>query len=300
VSIQSDLHRRPSWRNCFILAVIVLVFTPAAYAQKAAVSGVAPATPAPTTNAAPAPDDQAPLIKLGVGDTVTVQVYGKPELSTTTYLADDGTILVPLVGAVQIAGLSPAQASTKIADALRTGEFLVNPQVSITLVQSRSQQVSVLGEVGKPGRYAVESTTTVFDLLALAGGRSVEGATIIYLLRTDSEGNTNRTPINLGGLTSGVTDMPAVKLQGGDTLFVPRADQFFVYGEVTTPNQYRLEVGMTLEQALARAGGITRRGSSSRIEIKRRKPDGSFVVIHPKLNDPVQANDVIRVKESIF
>jgi len=242
----------------------------------------------------------APLITLGVGDTISMQVYGKPELSVTTSIADDGTIVVPLVGAVNIAALAPAQAASKIAEALRNGEFLVNPQVSITLVQSRSQQVSVLGEVGKPGRYPVESSTTVFDLLALAGGRSVDGATVIYLLRTDAEGKTTRTPIDFGSLTNNRAELPSVRLRGGDTLFVPRADQFFVYGEVTTPNQYRLEPGMTVEQALARAGGITRRGSSSRIEIKRRLAEGQLVTVHPKLNDPVQANDVIRVKESLF
>lgn len=245
-------------------------------------------------------ESPAPLITLGIGDTISMQVYGKPELSVTTSIADDGTIVVPLVGAVNIATLAPAQAASKIADALRNGEFLVNPQVSISLVQSRSAQVSVLGEVGKPGRYPVESSTTVFDLLALAGGRSVDGATVIYLLRTDAEGNTTRTPIDFGSLTNNQSELPSVRLRGGDTLFVPRADQFFVYGEVTTPNQYRLEPGMTVEQALARAGGITRRGSSGRIEIKRRLADGRMVTVHAKLNDPVQANDVIRVKESLF
>lgn len=262
--------------------------------KKAALSEAAESDPAASAR------NGNPLIKLGLGDTITLQVYGKPELTTTTYLADDGTVLVPLAGAVKVVGLSPSQAAQKIAAALRSGEFLVNPQVSITLDKGSSQQVSVLGEVGAPGRYPVESRTTVFDLLALAGGRSVDGASVIYLLHTDAAGNISRTPINLNSLTDIKADLPTVKLEGGDTLLVPRAAQFYVYGEVTTPNQYRLDPGMTVIQALTKAGGITRRGSSSRIEIKRRKPDGTTVAVHPKLTDPVEADDLIRVKESIF
>ena len=209
-------------------------------------------------------------------------------------------ILVPLIGATPITGLSPSEAATKIATALQTGEFLVKPQVTITLVQGNSQQVSVLGEVGKPGRYPVESRTTIFDLLAQAGGKGVEGASVIYLLHTDPQGNITRTPINLDSLTDVKAALPTIRLEGGDTLLVPRAGQFFVYGEVTNPNQYRLDPGMTVIQALTRAGGITRRGSSSRIEIKRRNATGGYETIHPKLTDSVQAEDVIRVKESIF
>ena len=243
---------------------------------------------------------KAPLVKVGIGDTVTVQVYGKPDLGTTTTVADDGTILVPLIGATAIAGLSPSEAATKIATALKTGEFLVKPQVTITVVQGNSQQVSVLGEVGKPGRYPVESRTTIFDLLAQAGGKGVEGANVIYLLHTDPQGKITRMPINLDSLTDVKAALPTIRLEGGDTLLVPRAGQFFVYGEVTNPNQYRLDPGMTVIQALTRAGGITRRGSSSRIEIKRRNATGGYETIHPKLTDPVLADDVIRVKESIF
>lgn len=253
----------------------------------------------PQAESTPTPG-KAPLVKLGIGDTVTVQVYGKPDLGTTTTIADDGTILVPLIGATPITGLSPSEAATKIATALQTGEFLVKPQVTITLVQGNSQQVSVLGEVGKPGRYPVESRTTIFDLLAQAGGKGVEGASVIYLLHTDPQGNITRTPINLDSLTDVKAALPTIRLEGGDTLLVPRAGQFFVYGEVTNPNQYRLDPGMTVIQALTRAGGITRRGSSSRIEIKRRNATGGYETIHPKLTDSVQAEDVIRVKESIF
>lgn len=258
------------------------------------------ASPARIVTAATERQPLVPLVKLGTGDLVVVQVYGKPDLGTTTTVAEDGTVLVPLAGAVKVIGLSPAQASERIAEAYKRGEFLVNPQVTLTISNGKSQQVSVLGAVGKPGRYPIESRNTVFDLLADAGGKLTDGASVIVLMHTDGSGRTTRTSIDLDSLTDPKSPLPDLRIEGGDTLFVPRASQFFVYGEVNAPNQYRLEPGMTVIQALTRAGGITRRGSSSRIEIRRRSADGEFTTLRPKLNDSVQADDVIRVRESIF
>jgi polysaccharide export outer membrane protein len=253
-----------------------------------------------TPNAPGAPAEKAPLLQLGPGDSVGIQVYGQPDMSVTIYVSDDGTIPVPLAGPVQVAGLSPAQAGGRIEKALRDGKLLVDPHVTLTVVQSRSQRVSVLGQVGTPGRYPIESNTSVLDLLAQAGGVTENGSEVVYLLRTDKDGKVVRYPINLKGLTDGNKSMPTQSLKGGDSLFVPRAEQFYIYGEVTTPGKFRVEPGMTVVQAIARAGGITPRGSQRRVEIKRRLADGNYETSKPKLSDLVQPDDVIRVKESIF
>ena len=93
--------------------------------------------------------------------------------------------------------------------------------------------------------------------------------------------------------------MPEQLLRGGDSIVVPRAEQFYIYGEVTAPNKYRVEQDMTVIQAIARAGGVTPRGSERRVDIKR-LVDGKYLTVKAKLNDPVKADDVIHVKESIF
>src|SRR5208337_2437751 len=93
------------------------------------------------------------IIQLGPGDSVSIQVYGQPDMTTTVYVSDDGTIPVPLAGAVPVAGLSPSEASQRIEKALKDGGFLVDPHVTLTVTQSLSQRVSVLGQVGKPGLY---------------------------------------------------------------------------------------------------------------------------------------------------
>lgn len=252
------------------------------------------------SNAALPTTDVGPTLALGPGDVVNIQVYGRPELSSTSYVADDGTIQMPLAGTVQVSGLSPAQASQRLVAALKEGKFLVDPQVSIILSQFRSQQVSVLGDVRSPARFPVEARTSVFDLLALAGGITDSGADVIYLLRPDKAGHVSRFPIDLKGLADSGKPIPTITLRGGDTVFVPRAEQFYISGEVAAPNMYRIEPGMTVLQAMSRGGGVTPRGSENRVEIRRRLSDNRFVTVTPQLTDPVMPNDVIRVKERIF
>jgi len=248
------------------------------------------------------PPPERPLLQLGAGDQVKMEVFGRPEMDTTTYVADDGSIRVPLAGSVRIGGLSPAAAGQKVEEALKQGQYLVDPHVTFTVVQSRSQRVSVLGEVKSPGRYPMESNTTVLDLLAQAGGATDKGSDIIYILRPDSSGNLQRLPVNLKGAVDAKDATPAVlqTLRGGDSIFVPVAEQFYIAGEVHAPAMYRLESGMTLLQAIARAGGITERGSSSRVQIKRRNPKGGYTVISGKSDQKIQPDDVITVKERIF
>jgi polysaccharide export outer membrane protein len=258
--------------------------------------------PAPPEASAPAvpPGEAHRLLQLGPGDSVTVQVYGQPDMGATVYISDDGTIPVPLVGSVQVGGLSPSEAARQVENALRAGNYLVDPHVTIIVTQSRSQRISVLGEVGTPGRYTIESNETIFDVLAQAGGTKETSADVAYLLRPGKDGAIERTEIKLKSFTGNQQPGTGQTLRGGDSVYVPRAEQFYIFGEVTAPNMYRIEPGMTVIQAIARAGGITARGSKSRLEIKRRGADGKDVTIKARPDDPVQANDVIRVKESIF
>ncbi len=247
----------------------------------------------------PVPEPQR-MLQLGPGDAVAIHVYGQPDMDTTEYVADDGTIRIALAGAVGVNGLSPVEASEQVERALRSGKYLVDPHVTITLTQSRSQRVSVLGEVRTPGRYNIESNTTVFDVLAQAGGATAECADTVYVLRPDPHGAVARYAVDLKGLADGKGGTSTPALRGGDSVYVPRADRFYIYGEVQQPNMYKLEPGMTIVQAIARAGGVTARGSEKRIEVRRRSESGATVVRRANTTDAVRADDVIRVKESIF
>lgn len=262
-----------------------------------------PAPAATTAKGARAPADieaAGPALVLGTGDNVTIQVYGRPELALTATVAEDGSITMPLAGRVVIAGLSPAAAGQRIATAFKQGRYLNDPQVTVALAQARGYQVSVLGAVRTPGRYPVEARTTVLDALAQAGGIAENGSTSVVLLRPDRRGNVTRMRIELVGLNQPGAPLPTLTLRGGDSLYVPVASQFYIYGEIKAPNMYRLEPGMTVVQAISRGGGITPRGSDSRIEIKRRQPDGTYVNRSADLGDELQPDDVVRVKERLF
>lgn len=250
--------------------------------------------------AAPNPAAPTRLALLGPGDSVTMQVYGQPDMTTTTYVGNDGSIHIPLAGSVQVAGVTAVEAAERVEKSLRDGGYFVHPQITITLNQSRSERVTVLGEVKTPGSYAIDPSTSVIDLLAAAGGLTPNGADTGYVRRHEPDGRTVSYTVDLRGLGGTHDSTPLDRLQSGDELYVPQAEHVYVYGEVSAPNMYKLEPGMTVMQAIVRAGGITPRGSERRVEIKRMGKDGQYVVSKAKLGELLEPDDVVRVKESIF
>jgi polysaccharide export outer membrane protein len=227
-------------------------------------------------------------------------VFGQPDMDTVLGVADDGSIRVPLAGAIPVGGLSPESAARRVEKAFKDGGFFIDPHVTLTVTQSLSQRVSVLGEVKTPGRYPVDSKTTIIDLLAQAGGETEFASDTVYVLRADATGAVKRYPVNVRGLVGYGPSAPTQLLRAGDSVYVPRADQFFILGEVQKPAMYKLEPNLTVIQAISVAGGVTPKGSDRRVEIKRVGKNGEQVVVKAHANDLVQPDDVIRVKESIF
>jgi polysaccharide export outer membrane protein len=243
--------------------------------------------------------DQEHMSQLGAGDSVTVQVFGQPD-AINVYVGDDGTISMPLVGNIQVAGASPVEAAARVATALKDGGYFVDPHVTVLVTQARSQLVSVVGEVQSPGRYTITPRTTIVDLLAQAGGARETAADVGYVLRSDESGHITRYPVKLSGLTDVKDVLPNGTLLGGDSLVVSRAESFYVSGAVISPGVYHIESDMTVSQGIARAGGINERGSERRIQLKRLDKSGQYKVLRAKPGDLIQADDIILVKESIF
>ena len=237
---------------------------------------------------------------LAAGDVIRVQVFQNPDLTLETRISDNGTISYPLIGSVRVGGLSVAMAERRIAEALRTGGFLQNPQVTLLLTQIRGSQVSVLGQVGRPGRFPLESPNTrLSDMLASAGGTTPAGDDIV-IVTGQRDGQPFRTEVDLPALFLQPGGTQDLVLHGGDVVYVHRAPSFYVFGEAQRPGSFRIERGMTVMQALAQAGGPTPRGSLSRLRLHRPQADGSIQEIEPAMNDKVQANDVLYVRESLF
>lgn len=238
--------------------------------------------------------------RLGPGDQIRVQVYQNPDLSIEARVSEQGTINYPLVGSVNLGGSTISQAESKIASALKSGQFLKQPQVNIVLLQVRGNQVAVLGQVQKPGRFPLETTNTrVSDLLAAAGGVTPTGDDTLIVTGTRN-GQPFRKVIDIPALFLNQRGQDDIQVQGGDTLYVAKAPVYYIYGEAQRPGPYRIERGMTVQQAVAQGGGPTPRGSLNRLRISRTGPDGKQVEGDAKLGDPVLPNDVIYVRESLF
>jgi polysaccharide export outer membrane protein len=236
--------------------------------------------------------------RLGVGDWVSIQIVGQPDV--TSYVAPDGTINVPLIGNIPVAGITAAQASDRVAKALKDGGFFVSPQVTINSTEPQGQSVAVLGEVVAQGNYPITPRTTIVDLLARAGGVKETASEVGYVLRRDASGHVSQHPVSLSVLTNSQATVPVWEFLAGDSLVVPPAEHFTVTGEVRSPGRYRLEPDTTILQAIARAGGVNERGSERRIQIQRIDKPGHVKSIHAKPSDTVKGGDIILVKESLF
>lgn len=238
-------------------------------------------------------------VPLGPGDVVKISVFGNNDLSLETRISEAGTITFPLIGEVKVGGLSTGQAERKIADALDKGGYVRNPQVNMMVSEMQSQQVSVLGQVNKPGRYPVDGKRSLTDVLALAGGMTPDAGDNIVLVRT-RDGKTTKETIDLDRMMSSSDPGSNPQMMAGDSLYVERAPHFYIYGEVQKPGSYRLERNMIVLQALSAGGGLSPRGTERGIRIKRRDPNGELHVIEVKHDDLVKADDIIYVKESLF
>lgn len=238
--------------------------------------------------------------KLGAGDTVRIQVFQNPDLTLETRIQETGAITYPLIGNAKLAGLTIPDAEKVIAAALKSGGFMQQPQVTMTLVQARRKQVSVLGAVAKPGQVPLEyANTRLSDVLAVAGGISPTGSDTVIVTGQRS-GKPMRQEINMAALYLEGKSTGDILMAGGDVVYVHRAPVFYVYGEAQRPGSFRLERNMTFMQALVMAGGPTVRGTEKRLRLHRQAPDGTAKEMTPDLNDMVQADDVIYVRESLF
>jgi polysaccharide export outer membrane protein len=245
---------------------------------------------------------------IGPQDILTITSYDQADLSGRFTVEADGTFTYPLIGRFTAGRLTLRQVEESLKKRLRDEGYFNNPQVTVSVEQYRSQRVFVVGEVRSPGTYALTGDMSLVEVLARAGSTlsSASGEAVIVhsgqhvadaalLLRDDPD----IVRVNLRDLENGVFSQNAV-LRDGDTIFVPRAESIYVFGQVKNPGAYSLQQKNTsVLQALSLAGGVTDRGTTSRIRIVRMIA-GEKREIRVKLGDVVQAADTIIVPERFF
>jgi polysaccharide biosynthesis/export protein len=251
--------------------------------------------------AAQAPAPAQSEYRLGAGDIVRISVFQNPDLTLETRVTETGLVSYPLLGSIKLGGQSITAAEKQIADGLRNGGFVKQPQVTLVLLQVRGNQASVLGQVNRPGRYPIEvADMRLTDLLAMAGGTAAGGADTIVVTGT-RDGKPMRLEVDLPtvfGAQAKAQDN--IQILNGDTVWVDRQQVVYIYGEVQRPGPMRLERGMTLMQVLATGGGLTQRGTEKGIRVHRKSGDAKVQVVQPGMDDKMQDGDVVYVRESLF
>ncbi len=316
---------------------------------------------------------------LGTGDFVKVTVYGDADLIREIRIAENGVLTFPLIGEVHVDGLTTVQAEKAIADQLKKGGFISNPQVSVVVLQFLSKAVSVLGGVYKPGRYPVTRYSDVKDMIAEAGGITLDGSEIVTVVRGDKRseydlheiidqkvnkqeitmhggetiyvgsrdvsvsgqllrpakygiqggvrkltdfislaggptelagellfyttsisGSTVTEQINIDELFKSPSSEKNKQVYPGDVLYVPKAPQVYVYGEVQHPGNYKIEKNMTVMQAIVKAGGLTIRGTQRSVKLHRKNEDGIMMKQAPELTSQLRDDDVLFIEESLL
>jgi polysaccharide biosynthesis/export protein len=268
-----------------------------------------PAPPAPPGQAPKsdaAKSDQAARYTLGPQDQLKITVFDEPDLTNVYRVDSDGFITFPMINRVAASGITPAELQDRIRSMLAAG-YIRNPQVRVEVEGYKSQSVIVGGEVRAPGKITMTGTLTLIEALAAAGSPTASAASEVTVSRQKKGpngvvGNENDVEIihvNLKDIQLGRAGRD-IQLQDGDIINVPKAQTLYVTGAVRNQGAIIYEPGMTVQQAIALAGGLTDRGSDRRIKADRTMSDGKVSEVSLRLEDKVQPNDTIKIASKIF
>jgi polysaccharide export outer membrane protein len=244
---------------------------------------------------------------IGAQDVLTVQVFDQPDLGGRYAVEADGTFSFPLIGRVKAGGITLRAFEEELKKKLADGYFR-NPQVTVAVEQYRSQRVFVMGEVRAPGPVSLTGGMTLIEALSRAGSTlpTASGEVAIVRARQGAQG-----PVLPGQgadaeiLRASIRDLEAgslrqnIELRDGDTIFVPRSESAYVFGQVKSPGAYAIQKDTSVLQALSLAGGVTDNGAMNRIKVVRIVA-GEKREVRVKLSDIVRPGDTIIVPERYF
>lgn len=223
--------------------------------------------------------------RIGPKDLLEITVFGLPELTQTVRVAEDGSITMPLLGKVEVAGLTAQELETRLASIL---DKQYTKDARVTIFIREYQKISMLGAVGRPGQYELVGPTRLLQAIAQAGGLTPQAMNELFIYRIGKDGRQTTITIDVGELMVRGNQDLNIELQPKDVISVPvdLTQNVFVYGEVTSPGaiSYLASKKITLLQAIAQAGGTTEWAKKSKVVIKRKdRASGKDVKIRVNL-----------------
>jgi polysaccharide export outer membrane protein len=274
----------------------------------------APAPPEPQTAppgdaaAAPAPEGD---YEVGAGDVLEINVFGNDDLSRVPTVQTNGAVSLPLLGEVQVSGLTIAEVKRKVTNLLAK-DYLINPQVEVKVKEYQSQYISVVGEVNNPGRKPIRGRMRLLDALIESGGFKATSSGDVMITRTDGTFDDGKKAIMVR-ISASATIQDQInlelRLKNGDIISALPKAFVTVDGEVNRPGRYAIEADLTLTGAVSLAGGRTRFGSSG-AKVRRIDPQtGKVSIIEVDIKDvqngkkpdvALLPNDVVSVSRRVF
>ena len=256
--------------------------------------------------------------RVGPGDVLEVEVYDDPDLSGLVTVQHGGEISFPLLGDVSINGLTAREVRETLTRLLAK-DYLVDPQVTVRVKEHRSQWIALVGEVVRPGKYFLQGSKTLLELLTEAGGFTSQASGEVVVSRPDApespaaSGNGDNEPVRifLSPDQPPAQQKAALSLQmrNGDIITATSTQFFYVSGEVKNPGSYPITPGLTILKAVSVAGGLTKFGSKGKVEILRKVSQSGTERIKVDLGDieggkkpdvPLEPEDIIKVGKRVF
>ncbi len=237
---------------------------------------------------------------VGPGDVLGISVYDNEDLTTKVRVSTAGTIVMPLLGQVEVKGMTVNAITDKITHLLADG-YLVNPQVNIFVEEYRSKKVVILGNVRTPGLIELSGATNFLELVSKAGGLDKEAGDTATIQRKKIDGKAATIiVVDLLALIKHGDLSQNIQISDGDTVFISKSGMCFITGEVEKAGTYTCGDGTTVLRLVALAGGFTGKASKSSISVVRIVNKEKKVFKDVDLYTPLQDNDVVVVPESFF
>jgi polysaccharide export outer membrane protein len=231
---------------------------------------------------------------IGPQDILTISCFDQEDLSGKYPVDADGTFTFPLIGRVKAGGLTLRETEAELKRLLKDG-FFKDPQIAVAVETYKSQKIHIVGEVRSPGTYPLTGDMSLIEAVARAGSALATASGEALIVRADK---TDVTTVDLKDLQRGSVGNN-LALRDGDTIFVPRAETVYVFGQVKNPGAYPVQRTTTVLQALSLAGGVNERGAVGRIKIVRIEK-GKTVELRATLTDVVRPGDTLMVPERFF
>lgn len=284
-----------------LLALFTLSVTGVVWSQTVAAASAVSAKP---SNGVSAPARGS--VTISVGDSVKVTVLGSGDADQQVRVDQDGNATLNFIGAVHLGGLTTSEAQTLIAKKLNDGGFFNKPEVAVSAVEFGSQNISVLGEVQKPGVYQLVGSRRLFDVLSMAGGTTQKAGRIVSITHRE---NPEAPRSVLLSNDAGQSAQSNIEVYAGDTILVSRAGVVYVVGDVHKPSGVTMDNGtdMTVLQAIAMAEGTNSTAALNKAKLIRKTPNGPQELplalkdmLASKAPDVrLQAEDIIFVPNSV-